>query len=89
MRCRERIDAVLRDHDALLAPSAPGEAPGIESTGDPIFGLTWTLLHLPCFTLPYGTGSSRLPLGVQIIGARGGDTMLFLNAEWASRALAG
>jgi Asp-tRNA(Asn)/Glu-tRNA(Gln) amidotransferase A subunit family amidase len=89
LRCRARIDAMLHEHDVLLAPSAPGEAPGIESTGDPIFGLTWTLLHLPCLTLPHGSGASGLPLGVQVIGARGSDTALFLNAEWIRRALAG
>jgi amidase len=88
-RCRARIDEVLRNSDVLLAPSAPGEAPGIESTGDPIFGLTWTLLHLPCLTLPYGAGASGLPLGVQVVGARGGDTAMFLHAEWTRRALAG
>jgi len=88
-RCRARIDAVLHEHDVLLAASAPGEAPGIESTGDPIFGLTWTLLHLPCLTLPHGIGPSGLPLGVQIVGARGGDTAMFLNAEWIRRVLAG
>jgi Asp-tRNA(Asn)/Glu-tRNA(Gln) amidotransferase A subunit family amidase len=86
-RCRARIDAVLREHDVLLAPSAPGEAPEIDSTGDPIFGLTWTLLHLPCLTLPHGTGANGLPLGVQVIGARGGDTAMFLSAEWIRRAL--
>ena len=86
-RCRKRIDDVLRDHDALLAPSAPGEASGVESTGDPIFGLMWTLLQLPCLTLPYGKGPLGLPLGVQIIGSRGADTALFVNAEWIRRAL--
>ena len=86
-RCRKHIDGVLRDHDALLAPSAPGEAPAIESTGDPIFGLMWTLLQLPCLTLPYGTGPLGLPLGVQVIGSRGTDTALLLNAEWIARAL--
>ncbi|MBI3918292.1 MAG: amidase [Betaproteobacteria bacterium] len=88
-RCRKRIDDVLRDHDALLAPSAPGEAPTIESTGDPIFGLMWTLLQLPCLTLPYGSGPLGLPLGVQVIGSRAGDTAMFVNAEWIRRALAG
>jgi len=87
-RCRQRIDDVLRDHDVLLAPSAPGEAPPLESTGDPIFGLTWTLLQLPCITLPCGKGPRGLPLGVQVIGNRGGDAALFVNAEWMARALA-
>lgn len=87
-RCRKNIDDVLRDYDALLAPSARGEAPGVESTGDPIFGLMWTLLRLPCLTLPYGSGPLGLPLGVQVIGRRGGDTAMFVNAEWIRRALA-
>jgi Asp-tRNA(Asn)/Glu-tRNA(Gln) amidotransferase A subunit family amidase len=86
-RCRTAIDDVLREYDMLLAPSAPGEAPSLESTGDPIFGLMWTLLQLPCLTLPYGRGSRGLPLGVQVIGSRGGDTALFVNTEWIRRAL--
>jgi amidase len=86
-RCRAEIDEVLRDFDALLAPSAPGEAPSIATTGDPIFGLMWTLLRLPCLTLPYGEGPSGLPLGVQVIGRRGEDPALFVSAEWIIRAL--
>lgn len=88
-RCRTAIDDLLRDYDVLLAPSAPGEAPGIDSTGEPIFGLMWTLLHLPCLSLPWGAGPAGLPLGVQVIGRRRGDTALFVTAEWIRRALAG
>ena len=70
----------------MLAPSAPGEAPrGLERTGDPIFGLMWTLLGLPCMTLPCGTGPNGLPLGVQLIARHGNDTGLFLAAEWVRR----
>ena len=86
-RCRAEIDDVLREYDVLLAPSAPGEAPPIASTGDPIFGLMWTLLQLPCLTLPHGKGPLSLPLGVQVIGDRGGDKALFVHAEWMRRAL--
>ena len=86
-RCRTAIDDVLRDYDVLLAPSAPGEAPRIEGTGDPIFGLMWTLLQLPCLTLPHGKGPLGLPLGVQVIGSRCGDSALLVNAEWIRRAL--
>jgi len=88
-RCRKRMADVFLDYDLLLAPSAPGEAPhGLERTGDPIFGLMWTLLGLPCLTLPHGTGPAGLPLGVQFIARRGGDSDLFIAAEWARRALA-
>lgn len=87
--CRKRMADLFRDFDVLLAPSAPGEAPrGLDRTGDPIFGLMWTLLRLPCMTLPCGTGPNGLPLGIQLIAPDGGDRELFLAAEWTSRTLA-
>jgi Asp-tRNA(Asn)/Glu-tRNA(Gln) amidotransferase A subunit family amidase len=49
----------------------------------------WTLLHLPCLTLPHGRGPLGLPLGVQVIGSRGSDSAMLVNAEWIRRALAG
>ncbi len=88
-RCRKHIADTFRDFDVLLAPSAPGEAPrGLEATGDPIFGLMWTLLLLPCLTLPCGKGPTGLPLGAQFIGRHGDDATLFVVAEWARHALA-
>lgn len=88
LRQRGMIADIMRNHDVLLAPSAPGEAPhGLESTGDPVFGLMWTLLHLPCLTLPFGAGPKGLPLGIQFVAAHGADAALFLHSEWARRAL--
>ena len=88
LRLRGTIADVMREHDVLLAPSAPGEAPhGLASTGDPVFGLMWTLLQLPCLTLPCGTGPGRLPLGIQFVAAHGADAALFVHSEWARRAL--
>lgn len=87
-RGRAYLADVFRDIDVLIAPSTTGEAPaGLESTGDPIFGLTWTLLRLPCLTLPHGKGPHGLPLGMQVVARDGGDRELFLNAEWMVRAL--
>ncbi|HET7596972.1 MAG TPA: amidase [Burkholderiales bacterium] len=87
-RCRERMVDLFRECDGLIAPSAPGEAPrGLERTGEPIFGLMWTLLGLPCITLPCGAGPNGLPLGVQLIGRHGGDAGLFVIAEWVRRSV--
>ena len=86
-RCRARIGDVMKDYDALIAPSAQGEAPAIETTGDPVFGLMWTLLRLPCLTLPHGHGQAGLPLGVQVIGRRDDDARLFMTAQWIRDAL--
>jgi Asp-tRNA(Asn)/Glu-tRNA(Gln) amidotransferase A subunit family amidase len=87
-RCRAQLDDVFRDYDVLLTPSAKGEAPqGLLSTGDPVFGSSWTVLHGPAVTVPAFHGPSELPLGAQLVGARGQDSKTLLAAEWIYRAL--
>jgi len=87
-RCRARLVDVFRQHDALLSPSAMGEAPeGLGSTGDPVFGASWTVLHGPAVTVPAFHGPRGLPLGAQIIGPLGKDGPTLLCAEWVQRAL--
>ena len=54
--------------DGLLTPSAPGEAPSIETTGDSIFNRVWTSLGVPTIHLPVTLGPSGLPVGVQLVG---------------------
>ena len=87
-RCRARLADAYRDYDVLLSPSTTGEAPkGLASTGDPLFGLTWTLMLGPAVTLPVFTGPSGLPLGAQVTGPHGKDGATLLCAEWVMRAL--
>jgi Asp-tRNA(Asn)/Glu-tRNA(Gln) amidotransferase A subunit family amidase len=58
--------------DVLLTPAALGEAPeGLDSTGDPLFCRLWTMLGLPAVSVPGLTGSSGLPVGVQLVGPLG------------------
>jgi Asp-tRNA(Asn)/Glu-tRNA(Gln) amidotransferase A subunit family amidase len=81
--CRRRLESIFIDHDVLLVPSAPGEAPkGLETTGNPLFNRMWTLLHTPAVNLPGYTGSFSLPVGVQVIGAIGMDDRLLTIADW-------
>jgi Asp-tRNA(Asn)/Glu-tRNA(Gln) amidotransferase A subunit family amidase len=81
--CRGRLGAIFADHDALLVPSAPGEAPpGLEATGNPLFNRMWTLLHTPAVTLPGYTGPTHLPVGVQVVGLPGMDDHLLAIAAW-------
>ena len=70
-------------YDALLTPATFGTAPlGLESTGDPAFCSTWTLLGVPTLSLPLMTGANGLPLAVQLVGARDTDARLLRTARW-------
>ncbi len=86
--CRQALADQMREFDFLLTPSAPSEAPAsLDSTGDPVFNRAWTLLGVPCVTLPHGSGAHGLPLGVQLVGAFDADMALLAWAAWAERAL--
>jgi amidase len=85
---RARVDAVFAEFDALLAPSAVGEAPeGLGSTGDPRFNTLWTLAWTPCLNLPADIGKKGLPLGIQLVGPRFGDEALLDAAAWVEARL--
>ena len=77
-RCRVQREAfkkellnIAEQHNlsAFLAPAATGPAPeGLESTGDCVMNLPWTLAGMPVVTLPSGFSKNGLPMGLQIVG---------------------
>jgi Asp-tRNA(Asn)/Glu-tRNA(Gln) amidotransferase A subunit family amidase len=74
--------------DAILTLPAPGQAPKtLASTGDAIFNGLWTLLHMPCLTLPAGRGPDGLPVGIQLVGKRHGDARLLDIGLWVENRL--
>jgi Asp-tRNA(Asn)/Glu-tRNA(Gln) amidotransferase A subunit family amidase len=85
---RTRLGQVFEDYDALLTLAAPGEAPlGLSSTGDAVFSVIWTLMGVPAITLPMLVGEDGLPIGIQLIGARGKDAkLLAIAAQIIERA---
>jgi Asp-tRNA(Asn)/Glu-tRNA(Gln) amidotransferase A subunit family amidase len=86
--CRRRLAEAMRDYDFLLTPSAPGEAPAtLATTGSSVFNRLWTLLGVPCVTLPFGRGSRGLPLAVQLVGSFDDDTGLLGWSHWAAGIL--
>jgi len=83
----DALDAVFDEYDAILTPAAPGEAPGIESTGSPIFCSTWSLLGTPAISLPLLASDKGLPIGVQLVARRGNDARLLRSARWLVNTL--
>lgn len=83
------LDGIFEEFDAILTPAAAGEAPkGLTSTGNPIFATIWTLCGTPAITVPLLTGSNGMPMGVQLVGARGDDGRLLRTAHWLANFLA-
>ena len=82
--CRRSFASEMEGFDAIVTPSATGEAPrGLESTGDTSMNRLWTVLYGPCVTLPAGLGPSGLPLGIQFVGRSGADSRILGVARWA------
>ena len=78
-----QLDALFDEADALILPSAIGEAPpAAEGTGDPAMSRGWTLLGLPIVTIPCGAGPNGMPLGIQIAARPGEDEIALAVAAW-------
>jgi Asp-tRNA(Asn)/Glu-tRNA(Gln) amidotransferase A subunit family amidase len=87
---RPVFDGIARAYDAILTPSAPGEAPQrLDTTGMATFSRTWTAMHVPCIAIPFGRGRRGLPVGVQLVGPRYSDVALLGTAHAIAAELAG
>jgi Asp-tRNA(Asn)/Glu-tRNA(Gln) amidotransferase A subunit family amidase len=92
LRRAERARAAAQESaggfDAILTLPAPGQAPkGLGSTGNAVFNGLWTLLYMPCLTLPAGAGPDGLPVGIQLVGRRHDDARLLDIGLWVERQL--
>ena len=82
------LNKIFDEYDAILTPSASGEAPeGLESTGDPAFCTIWTLCGNPTVNLPLLQGPNGMPIGAQLVSHRGDDARLFRTARWLLQTL--
>jgi Asp-tRNA(Asn)/Glu-tRNA(Gln) amidotransferase A subunit family amidase len=69
LRARQDLAPLLHGFDALMSLTVPHEAPvGTSDSGDPAPHRIWSALGVPVLSMPLLTGSSGLPVGVQLIG---------------------
>ena len=86
------LDVILAElfqvYDALLTPSASGEAPiGLDDTGDPSFCTIWTFCGVPARNIPGCQGENGMPIGAQLVGAKNDDARLLRTTNWLLRKL--
>ena len=91
LKRRDRLIADFAEwsaaYDAILTPPAVGEAPTLETTGDPRFCSRWSLVGAPAIAIPSGLSPNRLPLGLQLVAAPGDDRRVLSAAAWCESIL--
>jgi amidase len=76
------LERRLAGYHAVLTPSAHGAPPvGLEQTGDPLYCRAWTLVGMPCISIPLAWTGERLPVGLQLTAPRGADARLLAVAQ--------
>ena len=87
-QARIEAQAWLQGAGVLLTPGAPDEAPaGYASTGPSTFNRLWTLLGVPCISVPGPVGDGGAPMGLQLIAPLGADAQLLAVARQLEQAL--
>lgn len=85
---KQAFDRAFEKYDIILAPAAPTTAPKLgASLNDPlkmylgdIYTISVNLAGLPGISIPVGTDSKGLPVGMQIIGSCFNEAKLFRAA---------
>ncbi len=85
---RAELDALLAGYDAIVTPPATGEAPRtLAETGDASFCVIWTLCGVPCVAFATALGPQGMPMGLQVVAARGNDREALEVAAWCRTRL--
>ncbi|HEY5794290.1 MAG TPA: amidase [Bosea sp. (in: a-proteobacteria)] len=88
-RGRDAARPFFAEVDVVVSYAAPGEAPDtLGSTGDSRFNRLWTLLGVPCVTVPLTRGPRGLPATVQVIAGFGDDHHVIAVAKGLEKLVA-
>jgi aspartyl-tRNA(Asn)/glutamyl-tRNA(Gln) amidotransferase subunit A len=83
------LEPYVKGYDALLCPATTGPAPGLQTTGNPVFNSPWSYTGLPTVSLPAGLAPDGMPLAIQLVGPWCQEKNLFQVAGWFEEKLAG
>ena len=88
IQCQQALAETFQRCDVLITPAACGEAVA-DLTGvlNSAFNRIWTLMHMPCVTIPAFTGPNGMPVGLQIVGPAGADDRTIAVAQWIAERL--
>jgi amidase len=88
IECQHALATMFAHSDVLLTPSTTGEAPAdLVSVSSSVFNRIWTLMHVPCLTIPAYRGPNGMPVGVQVVGPIGSDVRTMGVAKAIADAL--
>jgi Asp-tRNA(Asn)/Glu-tRNA(Gln) amidotransferase A subunit family amidase len=88
VECQRALSAMFAEFDILITPSTAGEAPAdLVSVTNSVFNRVWTLMHVPCLTIPAYEGPNGMPVGIQAVGAVGSDRRTMAAAQAIAAAL--
>jgi Asp-tRNA(Asn)/Glu-tRNA(Gln) amidotransferase A subunit family amidase len=88
VQCQRAMAEVFAGCDAIITPSTAGEAVAdVVSVSNSAFNRIWTLLHVPCVTIPAFTGPNGMPVGLQVVGPLGGDDRIIALSQGIADAL--
>ncbi|KAK6106120.1 Amidase family protein [Brugia pahangi] len=92
-RLSREVEELLSDNGILLFPSFPTAAPyHHQPLFTPLnFAYTalWNTLALPAVQCPVGLNTHNIPLGIQVIGAPGSDSLLAIVAQDLEKGFGG
>lgn len=91
-KLRDEFLSAFKDCDIILMPTAKGEAFKLGSKTDPvdaykedIFTVSANIAGLPSISIPFGSGSTGLPIGMQLLASHFKEKELYQIAKFIER----
>jgi amidase len=82
IQCQQAMTDIFKRFDLIVTPSTAGEAiADVVSVSNSAFNRIWTLLHVPCVTIPAYEGPNGMPVGLQLVGPIGSDDRTLALAQ--------